>query len=181
MSHSEFRNRLVALANENSNNPEGFLEGLSPIHVDWHSEPVTYGFLLFHHRVVRYFNAIVNGPLNLNLKAYTPAELQGMSVVESPGTGGVDTLGELASYSARIQGWHNTAHGQIGTATGVPMMDPAQNIFFAPFWRLHLHIDERFVTCLRQYANKAHPGQLIGPNVIASHLETAHHTWVPRI
>ena len=61
MSHSEFRDRLIALANETSGNPSGFLEGLSDVHGNWHEANVrTYGFLLFHHRVVRYYNAIVD-------------------------------------------------------------------------------------------------------------------------
>jgi hypothetical protein len=181
MAHSEFRNRLVALANANASNPGGFLEGLSDIHIDWHGSPVTYGFLLFHHRVVRYFKAIVDGPLGLGILPYSQSDLQPWGVPEVPGASGVDTLSELATYSTRIQSWHNGAHSRIGQNTGAPMMEPGQNIFFAPFWRLHFLIDDRFTTCLTQYANRAHPGSFVTLLAVASHIEAGHHTWVPRI
>ena len=182
MAHSEFRNRLISLANENSGNPSGFLENLSDIHDDWHgTTPRTYGFLLFHHRLVRYFNTIVNQGWNLNLTGYTSAELQGMGVVDAPATANIDTLGELSSYSARIEGWHNTAHGRIGNATGVPMMDARQNIFFVPFWKLHLYIENRFQTCLQQYGTSVHPNQFLNVTSISGHIEAGHHSWVVRI
>ena len=71
MAHSPIRDQLIALANNTAGNPMGFLEGLSDIHDDWHGEVVrTYGFLLFHHRVVRYFNAVVNSQLQSPVAAY---------------------------------------------------------------------------------------------------------------
>jgi hypothetical protein len=93
----------------------------------------------------------------------------------------IDTLIELANFSDSIESWHNTAHMQIGMATGTPMMDPRQNIFFRPFWRLHLYIDGMFQTVLKQYGNRQHPNQFVDATAIAGHLEVSHHSWVPRI
>jgi hypothetical protein len=60
VSHEPFRDRLVALAAATAQDPAGFLDGLSPIHDDWHTQAARgYGFLLFHNRVVRSFKAIV--------------------------------------------------------------------------------------------------------------------------
>ncbi|SFM95595.1 hypothetical protein [Nitrosomonas communis] len=183
MAHSQFRNRLIALANDTSENPTGFLEGLSDIHFDWHDElPPTYGFLLFHHRVVRYFNSIVNSRLQPQISAFTPSDLQGMGVQPfTANLGNIDTLGELANFSSSIQSWHNNAHGLIGSATQTPMMDPRQNIFFQPFWRLHLYIDGLFQTVLQQYGDRQHSSQFIDSPAVAGHLEVSHHSWVPRI
>ena len=183
MAHPPMRDRLVALANSNANDPSGFLEDLSDPHADWHAEfGRTYGFLLFHHRVVRYFNAIVNAQLQQPVLAYTPGELQGMGIQPFGGNvASVDTLGELAALSASIESWHNTAHGGLASATGTPMMDPRQNIFFRPFWQLHLYIDGFFQQVLTQYGNRAHPGQFVVPGAVAGHLEASHHGWVPRI
>jgi len=183
VAHSPVRDQLVALASSNSGDPMGFLEGLSDIHADWHGENVrTYGFLLFHNRVVRYFNAIVNSALAAPVAAYTPATLQQDGAQPFGGNlANVDTLAELRSLSLAIESWHNTSHSQIGFATQVPMMDPRQNIFFRPFWQLHLYIDGLFQTGLQQYAAGAHAGQFLAPEAVAAHLEAAHHSWVPRI
>jgi hypothetical protein len=70
---------------------------------------------------------------------------------------------------------------QIGIATQTPMMDPRQNIFFRPFWQLHLYIDNLFRGMLQQYGNRAHPGQFLTVGAIAAHIEERHHSWVPRI
>jgi len=110
------------------------------------------------------------------------AELLAINVREfEPDLNGIDTLGELAQLSTAIEDWHNTAHSSIGMATGVPMMDPRQNIFFRPFWRLHFFIDGIFETVLAQYGNQAHPGQSVIPSAVSSHIEGRHHGWVPRI
>ena len=66
-------------------------------------------------------------------------------------------------------------------ATGTPMMDPRQNICFRPFWQLHGYIDNLFIRVLDQYGNRAHPSQFVTASAIASHIEAAHHGWVPRI
>lgn len=183
MAHSVFRDRLIALANETADNPSGFLEGLSDIHADWHGVEVpTYGFLLFHHRVVRYYNSIVNAQLNPPVTAFTAADFKNMNVQPfADKTTNIDTLVEMADFSDSVQSWHNTAHMQIGMATGAPMMDPRQNVFFRPFWRLHYYIEKLFQTVLLQYGNKQHPGQFVDDTAIASHLEVSHHSWVPRI
>jgi len=183
MAHAPMRDRLAAVASANSGDPGGFLEDLSDPHDDWHAEFVrSYGFLLFHHRVVRYFQTIVNSQLQPAVAAFTPQDLQGMNIQPFGGNvANVDTLGELASFSSAIESWHNTTHGQLASATGAPMMDPRQNIFFRAFWQLHLYIDAFFVQVLGQYGNRAHPGQFVTPGAIASHLEASHHGWVPRI
>lgn len=183
MPHSQFRNRLVALANDTSGNPSGFLEGLSDFHPDWHMEtPPTYGFLLFHHRSVRYFNSIVNSQLQPQIAAFTPNDLEGMGAQPfTANLANIDTLAELANFSSAIQSWHNPTHGIIGSATGTPMGDPSQNIFFRPFWRLHLYIDGLFQTVLQQYGNRQHPNQFVDATAVAGHLEVSHHSWVPRI
>src|SRR5262249_13441269 len=156
-SHSATRDQLVAIAS--TSDPASFLEGLSDIHVQWHSETVhTYGFLLFHSRVVRYFKSIVLPAVDPEITPFTAAQFTKMEVQPFGGsTGGVDTLGELATFSSSIESWHNTAHMRIGMATGVPMMDPRQNIFFRAFWQLHFYIDDFFQTTLQQYANRQHP------------------------
>jgi hypothetical protein len=184
MAHPPMRDRLVAIASTNAGDPAGFLEDLSDVHDDWHGEFTrTYGFLLFHHRVVRYFQAIVNDPLELGITPYADADLQGMNIQRfvDPNLANVDTLGELARLSESIESWHNTTHGRLATATGTPMMDPRRNIFFRPFWRLHLYIDAFVVQVLDQYGDRVHPGQFVTPGAVASHLEVSHHGWVSRI
>lgn len=183
MSHQVFRDRLVTLAAAAGSDPNAFLEGLSPIHDAWHAQGVrSYGFLLFHHRVVRYFNRIVAPALPGGVEPFTEQELEAMQVQpyrEDLST--VDTLAELAAASTSIENWHNGAHMGIGMNTGVPMMDPRQNIFFRAFWQLHLYIDDLFDAMLRQYGERTHPAQFLNDDAAASHIEARHHGWVPRI
>lgn len=124
----------------------------------------------------------MNNPLNLDIAAFKEADLQAMGVSPlTTGTTGVDTLGELSAYSNAVETWHNSAHGRIEMATGVPMMDARVNIFYEVFWKLHKFIEARFRIVLTQYANRAHPGALATPFAAASHIESAHHNWVVRI
>jgi hypothetical protein len=183
MAHATIRNQLITLANNTATNPRGYLDGLSPIHTNWHGPaPRTYGFLLFHFRVVRDFRNIVNSTLAVPVTPYTPAELAAMGVVGvPPATAGVNTLAELRTFSQGIEAWHNAAHGQIAMATGTPLMDPAQNIYYRPFWRLHFYIDDLFRIVLQQYGNSAHAGMFLNTAAIASHIEVSHHTYVRRI
>lgn len=182
--HPPMRDALVAIASTNGSDPGGFLEDLSDVHFDWHTEFTrTYGFLLFHHRVVGFFQSIVNGPLQLGIAPYADGDFQGMGI--QPFDAGlatdVDTLEELAAFSSTLESWHNTTHGGLATQTGTPMMDPRRNIFFVAFWRLHLYIDALFEQVLTQYGNRVHPGQFVIDEAVASHVEVAHHGWVPRI
>jgi hypothetical protein len=183
MAHAPMRDRLVAIASTNSGDPAGFLEDLSDAHDDWHSEFTrTYGFLVFHHRVVRYFQAIVNSQLEPRVAAYTASDLEGLEVEPfAAELSNVDTLGELATLSFWIESWHNGAHERLAVATGTPLLDARQNIFFRPFWQLHFYIDEFFVQALDQYGDRTHPGQFVTPTAVASHIEASHHGWVPRI
>ncbi len=41
----------------------------------------------------------------------------------------------LATFSGEIDSWHNEAHMALRDATGTPMMDPVQNIFYLPSMR----------------------------------------------
>jgi len=93
----------------------------------------------------------------------------------------IDTLLEMATFSSSIESWHNTPHSLIGAATGAPMMDPRQNIFFRPFWQCHLYIENLFQRVLQQYGDREHPGQFVMVSAVAGHIEAQHHGWVPRI
>jgi hypothetical protein len=183
MAHEPTRDALIALANDTATNPAGFLEGLSDIHDEWH-QPFgrTYGFLLFHFRVVRYFIDIVGPVLNPAIAPYAKADFQAMNHDEFDGdTAGVETLQGLADFSSAIESWHNITHARIAAATGTPMMDPRQNIYFRPFWRLHTYIDNLFQVVIQQYGENVHAGQFLTVPAIAAHIETAHHNWVPAI
>ena len=182
MSNENTRDALITIANNNNGDPLGFLEALSPIHSDWHVPPTTYGFLLFHHRVVRYFKAIVNPQVNPPVDAFTDAEFEAMGII--PYGGGPDnfaSLNSLQALSADIQGWHNGAHARIQVATGVPMMNAAENIFYRVFWQLHFFIDDRFKVALDQYEAEVHPGAFLNVSAIAAHIEVSHHSLVPTI
>ena len=156
---------------------------LSPIHDDWHTEASRgYGFLLFHNRVVRSFKAIVGPAVDPAIDPFTDQQVQDMQVQPfQADLAGVETLEDLVSFSISVESWHNTAHMGIGMATGTPMMDPRQNIFFRPFWQLHFYIDDLFGVTLQQYGERAHPGQFVISSAIAGHIEARHHGWVPRI
>ena len=184
MAHSPIRDLLIALANNNSSDAMGFLEGLGDVHVEWHGEVVrTYGFLLFHHRIVRSFNSIVNPVLEQPAIAFTADDFSGMDVpnFDENQVNGVNDLRGLATFSSVLESWHNTAHVRIGTATGAPMLDTRQNVLYYPFWRLHLYVESLFLRILSQYGNQIHPGQFLNLPAIAAHLEASHHGWVPRI
>ncbi len=182
MSNENTRDALITIANNNNGDPLGFLEALSPIHSDWHVPPTTYGFLLFHHRVVRYFKAIVNPQVNPPVEAFTAAEFEEMGI--NPYSGGPDniaSLNALQSLSADIEGWHNGAHAGIQVATGVPMMNAAENIFYRVFWKLHFFIDDRFKVGLEQYEAEVHAGAFLNVSAIAAHIEVRHHSWVATV
>lgn len=183
MTHATFRDQLGTLAGATAQDPGGFLDGLSPIHAAWHDEGNrTYGFLLFHNRVVRYFTQIVAPSVQPEIVPFTAADYENMGVaLFQYDLASVTALAELAHLSTAIESWHNTAHMAIGMATGTPMMDPRQNIFFRPFWQLHRYIDDLFVQALSQYGDRAHSNQFVTASSVASHLEAAHHGWVPRI
>ncbi|MCZ6652020.1 MAG: hypothetical protein O7D91_03220 [Planctomycetota bacterium] len=182
MAHESTRDALITIANDNNGDALGFLEAFSPIHRNWHGRERTYGFLLFHHRVVRYFMAIVNPRIGAPVEPFTTAEFAAMGVnpyAENPEN--TASLSDLAAYSADIQRWHNGAHASIQVATGVPMMNAAENIFYRVFWQLHLFIDEKFKVRLGQYEAEVHPNAFLNVSAIAAHIEVSHHAWVPRI
>lgn len=183
MPHSPIRDQLVALAAETAGDPTGFLDGLSDVHAAWHMENVrTYGFLLFHHRVVRYFNATVNAQLQPPVTPYTPGDLQGMGIQPfGANLANIDLLAEMATFSRNVESWHNNTHRLLANATQTPLLDPRQNIFFRPFWQLHLYIEDLFRQVLQQYGDLAHPGQFLTLDAVAGHLEASHHGWVPAI
>ncbi len=182
MSNETTRDALITIANNNNGDALGFLEAFSPLHNGWHGNPRTYGFLLFHHRVVRYFNAIVNSQINPQVIAFTDGDFTNMNINVFGGTPqNITSLSDLEALSSDIEGWHNGAHAGIQVATGVPMMDAAENIFYRVFWRLHLFIDERFIDGLQQYEAAIHANAFLNVSAIAAHIEVSHHSWVPRI
>ena len=182
MAHPNTRDELIGIANSNNGDPLGFLEGLSPIHTGWHAPVRTYGFLLFHHRVVRYFKAIVNPQVNPPVVPFTDADFQGMQIVPFGGAPqNVGSLSDLQTFSADVEGWHNGAHAGIQVATGVPMMDAAENIFYRVFWQLHFFIDDRFKEALARYEQAVHQDAFLSVSAIAAHIEVRHHSVVPMI
>lgn len=196
MAHSTVRDQLSALRSTTEGDAWGFLEGLSPIHTAWHMPGSRrYGFLLFHHRVVRYFNANVNGPLGLGIAPYSAADFAAGGQFEDapwplPGAfpGPVQRLEDLRELSSIIEEWHNVgAHAVVGAVTGTPMMQPDRNIFYRPFWRLHGFIDEEFKKALVSYGNAVHPPSggglhtIANASNIAQHIEESHHSFVPVI
>jgi hypothetical protein len=110
VSHAPMRDRLIALAGSTSQDPGGFLQGLSDIHFDWHMEsPTVYGFLLFHTRVVGYFKAIVLPAVEPTIEPFTEQDFQDMGVqLFQDDPANADTLGGLPSFSTSIRSWHNT-------------------------------------------------------------------------
>ena len=182
MAHDNTRDLLIAIANNNNGDPMGFLESFSPIHAGWHGPGRTYGFLLFHLRGVRYFKSIVNPQVNPQIVPFNDADFQGMNINPFGGNPqNIASLNDLVDFSAAIENWHNGAHAGIQVATGVPMMNAAENIFYRVFWRLHFFIDDQFRDGLDRYGNAVHPNQFLDTLAVAAHIETSHHSLVPDI
>ena len=182
--HNNSKAQLEQLKNLAMQFPAGplrrtaFLNGLSPIHVAWHSTPVSHGFLLFHWEVIKHFKA-VGGPVQFGgVTAFTTTQLSNfgapynVNVAVAQG----DQAG-LMDFSTAIQGWHNGAHMSIQMATGLNMMNAGTNIYLREFWQLHYFINAKFESKLKNYRHVAN--QSI-PDVIA-HIETNHHSAVRRI
>jgi hypothetical protein len=127
-----------------------YLQQLSPIHVRWHMQSKstrTLGFLVFHWHVIDALKTA--GVPKLwpgKLKPFSLGDFTGFgwpyNVTLQAQSGDFDSL---ANFSTAIETWHNEAHMAIGMATNTPMMDPGQNVFYLPFWRLHYFINERFL------------------------------------
>ena len=182
--HNNSKAQLEALKNYAMQFPVGaarrtaFLNGLSPIHVAWHSLPVSHGFLLFHWEVIKQFKA-VGGPAQFGgVTAFTTTQLSNFGALYNVNvTVAQGDTAALRGFSADIQNWHNDAHMRIQMATGLNMMNAGTNIYLREFWQLHYFINTRFETKLGNYRHVAN--QPI-PAVIA-HIETNHHNAVPRI
>jgi hypothetical protein len=184
--HWDERDYLIQLANETAQDPEALLGGLRDIHVFWHGQRLeerTYGFLLFHYRVVRYFNGIVNSRREEPLAPYSPTEFQRMGVPPFPEqiVGNIQTVRDLALFSRAFELWHNLCHEQMERATGAPLMDAAKNIYWAEFWRLHLYVDRIFHQALAQFANGSHPGEFRTVLEVVTYIEEEQDGWVPYI
>jgi hypothetical protein len=174
------------------NNPQLYLQLLSPLHFQWHAIPTRarrIGFLLFHWHVIEHFKA-------LGLEAIMNAQEDTVADFTPPGgkfrmadwgaiMDGVSdstTLTELEDYSQAIEGWHNEAHMAIGQVTGLDMMNPTVNVFFTEFWDLHYFINTRFEEQLRSYADSAHPDQNLNtPADIVRHIEKEHRRTIALI
>ena len=182
--HNNSKAQLEALKNYAMQFPAGparrtaFLNGLSPIHVAWHSLPVSHGFLLFHWEVIKHFKA-VGGPAQFGgVIAFTATQLSNFGAPYNVAvTVAQGDLAALSAFSVAIQSWHNGAHMSIQMATGLNMMNAGTNIYLREFWQLHYFINARFESKLRNYRHVA--TQSI-PSVIA-HIESGHHSAVPRI
>jgi len=182
--HNDSKAQLQALKNYAMQFPAGsarrnaFLNGLGPIHVAWHTNPVTHGFLLFHWDLIKQFKS-VGGPKQFgSIKAFTAAQLANFGAPYNVNvTVGQGDIAGLRNFSLAIQQWHNGAHMEIQNATGLNMMDAGTNIFLREFWQLHYFINARFERKLRSYRSSSN--QSI-PNVIAQ-IESNQHSSVPRI
>jgi hypothetical protein len=179
--HSVTLNRLQQFEDQakQQNNPQLYLQLLSPLHYQWHTRSRRVGFLLFHWHVIEHFKAVGLEPL-LHVHADTVADF-------SPGgrfaegdwqqmMGGVtdsQSLTDLERYSRAIEGWHNEAHMVIGEVTGLDMMDPRANVFFTEFWNLHYFINARFEEQLAAYAAAVHP-TLADAAARVAHVENEH-------
>jgi hypothetical protein len=155
-----------------------FLNGLGPIHVVWHTTPVSHGFLIFHWEVIKHFKA-VGGPAQFGgVTAFTTTQLTNFGAAYNVNvTMGRGDIAALRAFSSAIQSWHNGAHMRIQAATGLNMMDAGTNIYLREFWRLHYFINAKFESKLRSYRQVS--TQSI-PTVIAN-IESNNHSLVSRI
>ncbi len=134
--------------------PMYYLQRLSPIHTEWHRPgPRRIGFLFFHWHGIENLKK-AGGPRVWpgGVRPYTAADFRNFGwpydVAAQAQHGDIDSL---AAFSSEIEGWHNEAHMALMDATGTPMTDPAQNIFYPPFWRLHYVMNARFLERLATY------------------------------
>jgi len=167
------------------NNPQLYLQLLSPLHAQWHAIPTRarrIGFLLFHWHVIEHFKALgleaIENVQEDTVADFTPPggkfDMADWGAIMD-GVGDSTTLTELEDYSQAIEGWHNEAHMAISQVTGLDMMNPTVNVFFTEFWNLHYFINTRFEEQLRSYADSAHPDQKLNtPTDIVRHIEKEH-------
>jgi len=134
------------------------------------------GFLLYHWHVIRAFET-AGGPRFVgggSIAPYTPANFAAFgwpyNVTAETSAGDVDSL---ADFSFEIEMWHNDAHMAIGMATETPMMDPEENIWYLPFWRLHYFIDARFIQQLRRFDTRGTVRRKIRRLVARQHSDVA--------
>jgi hypothetical protein len=147
-----------------------------------HEASRSYGFLLFHSRVVRSFNAIVAPTVDRAIEPSTEQEFQDMGVeaFQEDASSVPPSVTSWRFHSDRELAQHRT-HGNRRGARNADDGFPAECLFRA-FWQLHLFIDEvQFGRALRQYGDQAHPSQFVLPSAVADHIEARHHGWVPRI
>ena len=182
--HSNSQAQLEQLKNYAMQFPAGplrrtaFLNGLSPIHVAWHSTPVSHGFLLYHWLVIQHFKAVGVAAQFGGVTAFTTTQLSNFGAPYNVNV--TVTQGDLAglrAFSTEIQNWHNGAHRSIQMATGLNMMNAGTNIYLREFWKLHYFINAQFERKLRNYRHI--PTQSI--STVIAHIESSHHSAVPRI
>lgn len=192
--HSTMLSELDRFENEagKQDNPQLYLQLLSPLHAQWHAIPTRarrIGFLLFHWHVIEHFKALGLEAI-MNVQADTVADFTPpggkFSMADwaaiMDGVGDSTTLTELEDYSQAIEGWHNEAHMAIGQVTGLDMMNPTVNVFFTEFWNLHYFINTRFEEQLRSYADSAHPDEKLStPADIVRHIERGHRSTIALI
>jgi hypothetical protein len=159
--------------------PSYFLDRFGPMHRRWHSlssNARPLGFLLYHWHVIQAFK-IAGGPRFVgggSITPYTPANFAAFgwpyNVTAQASAGDVDSL---ANFSFEIEMWHNDAHMAIGMATDTPMMDPEENIWYLPFWRLHYFIDARFIQQLRRFDTRGTVRRRVRRLVARQHSDVA--------
>lgn len=172
-----------------TNNPHRYLELLGPLHKAWHTVPATrrrVGLLLFHWHVIAHFQALKLDK-TLAVKPYAVADFSRGGQFASDdwnsamtGVPDATSLDGLVTISEAIESWHNEAHMEIGMATGAPMMDPAVNILYTPFWNLHFFINAQFEAQLTNYATAEKPTAKKAADVVAA-IESQSHPYVGRI
>ena len=184
MSHSLLVSALESAAQDvrASGNPMLFLNRLESTHPNWHNR--TYqargmGFLSFHWQVVQSFKDARCPSLWSNgVKPFTTSDFKKFgwpySVTARARAGDFQSL---ADFSIATENWHNDAHMAVGRAFGIEneMMDPAANIYYREFWRLHDFINSKLRVELRRYDSAGSEAQKI------DRLETAHHSTLFKI
>ncbi len=184
MAHSILETALDSAAKTSldNNNPMLFLNGLEAIHTNWHRRRFDargMGFLIFHWNVIERFRRC-KGPTTWNggVKSFRPADFTKFGASYTVTTHAREgDLESVAAFSLEAERWHNDAHMAIGMEFGIEneMMDPAVNIYYREFWRLHYFINDRFVRELKKFDRAgAPPAKIRG-------IEENHHNDVHKI
>jgi hypothetical protein len=193
MHYDVFLWRMENSANyaKSQGNPWLFLDGISSLHVEWHSDPSTgraIGFLLFHWHLIEHFRDL---HLDQYVRPYYASYFNPGGRFGNQGADWDDSMGsvepaanidDLVNNSAAVESWHNSMHHIIEQNTGVPMMDAARNIYYEEFWSFHFFINSFLENReLYNYAESTHPGEFNSPADVVRHIKESYHSSVARI